>query len=100
VSSVSFPLASQACPLAKSSRGRRARALRAGGSREIIFFKDKPTLEYFKTGNFEFAAQASAILVNEGASKDYHKILLTVQTAMDKGDKKCPWKSLTNALAL
>jgi lipid-binding SYLF domain-containing protein len=39
---------------------------------EIIFFKDKPTLAYFKAGNFEFAAQASAILVTEGASKDYH----------------------------
>ena len=38
--------------------------------REIIFFKDKPTLDDFKAGNFEFAAQASAVAVTEGASKD------------------------------
>jgi len=36
---------------------------------EIIFFKDKPALENFKDGNLEFAAQASAVIVTEGASK-------------------------------
>ena len=37
---------------------------------EIIFFEDKKTLDDFKQGNWELSAQASAILVKEGASKD------------------------------
>jgi len=39
---------------------------------EIIFFKDHASLNDFKGGNFEFTAQASAVFVNEGASKDHH----------------------------
>lgn len=35
---------------------------------EIVFFKDKATLEHFKAGNFEFSAQASAVAVTAGAS--------------------------------
>jgi lipid-binding SYLF domain-containing protein len=38
--------------------------------REIIFFKDKKTLDDFKKGNLELSAQVSAILVKEGASKN------------------------------
>ena len=38
--------------------------------REIIFFKDKKTLDDFKKGNVELSAQASAIIVKQGASKD------------------------------
>ena len=38
--------------------------------REIIFFKDKQTLDTFKKGNLELSAQASAIIVKQGASKD------------------------------
>lgn len=37
---------------------------------EIIFFKDKETLDDFKEGNFELSAQASAVAVTAGASKD------------------------------
>lgn len=37
---------------------------------EIIFFKDKATLEDFKSGNFEFSAQASAVAATAGASAD------------------------------
>lgn len=37
---------------------------------EIIFFKDKATLEQFKSGNFEFSAQASAVAITAGASAD------------------------------
>ncbi len=37
---------------------------------EIIFFKDKATLEDFTSGNFEFNAQASAVAVTAGASAD------------------------------
>ncbi len=38
--------------------------------REIIFFEDKKTLDDFKKGNWELSAQASAIIVKQGASKD------------------------------
>ena len=38
--------------------------------REIIFFEDKKTLDDFKKGNWELSAQASAITVEQGASKD------------------------------
>jgi lipid-binding SYLF domain-containing protein len=37
---------------------------------EIIFFKDKNALNDFKSGNFEFGAQASAVAVTAGASAD------------------------------
>jgi lipid-binding SYLF domain-containing protein len=45
--------------------------LQAGGQtyREAIFFKDKTALDNFKKGNFEFAAEASAVAVKTGASK-------------------------------
>ncbi len=44
----------------------------AGGQSysEIIFFKNKAALETFKAGNLKFAAQASAVIVTEGVSKD------------------------------
>lgn len=35
---------------------------------EIIFFKDKRSLDDFRLGNFEFGAQASAVAVTAGAS--------------------------------
>lgn len=38
------------------------------GFSEIIFFKDKTTMDYFKIGNFEFSAQASAVAVNVGVA--------------------------------
>jgi lipid-binding SYLF domain-containing protein len=40
---------------------------------EIIFFKDKYTLDSFKQGNYEFSAQASAVAVTTGvaANSDY-----------------------------
>ncbi|MCP4042399.1 MAG: hypothetical protein GY731_10670 [Gammaproteobacteria bacterium] len=37
---------------------------------EIIFFKDKSTLDDFTGGNFEFGAQASAVAVTAGSSAD------------------------------
>lgn len=37
---------------------------------EIIFFKDKATLDNFKSGNFAFSAQASAVAITAGASAD------------------------------
>jgi lipid-binding SYLF domain-containing protein len=38
------------------------------GFSEIIFFKDQPTLDYFKGGNYEFSAQASAVAVTLGVA--------------------------------
>jgi lipid-binding SYLF domain-containing protein len=45
--------------------------LQAGGQTysEAIFFKDQAALDNFKKGNFEFAAEASAVAVKTGASK-------------------------------
>jgi lipid-binding SYLF domain-containing protein len=42
----------------------------AGGKvySQIIFFKDRRALEEFETGNFEFAASASAVAITAGAS--------------------------------
>ena len=37
--------------------------------REAIFFKDKAALDNFKQGNYELAAEASAVAVKTGASK-------------------------------
>ncbi len=37
---------------------------------QFIFFKDKTALEHFKRGNFEFGAQASAVVITAGASAD------------------------------
>jgi lipid-binding SYLF domain-containing protein len=37
---------------------------------EVIFFKTKEQLEDFKSGNFEFGAQASAVAVTSGVSRD------------------------------
>jgi lipid-binding SYLF domain-containing protein len=44
--------------------------LQLGGQtyREIIFFKDKATLEKFKRSEMEFAAQATAVAADEGKS--------------------------------
>jgi lipid-binding SYLF domain-containing protein len=45
--------------------------LQLGGQtyREAIFFKDKAALDSFKQGNYEMAAEASAVAVKNGASK-------------------------------
>jgi lipid-binding SYLF domain-containing protein len=38
--------------------------------REAIFFKDQAALDDFKNGNYEFAAEASAVAVKSGAAKN------------------------------
>ncbi|MDY7107939.1 MAG: YSC84-related protein [Planctomycetota bacterium] len=55
------------CDLSQGTVG-----LQLGGQayREIIFFEYKESLDHFKTGNFAFAAQASAVAVTAGASTD------------------------------
>ena len=37
---------------------------------EVIFFHDQKALDAFKSGNFEFGAQVSAVAANAGASDD------------------------------
>ena len=46
--------------------------LQLGGQtyREAIFFKDKTALDNFKQGNYEMAAEASAVAVKTGAAKN------------------------------
>ncbi len=51
--------------------------------REVIFFKDETALDDFKRGNFELAAQASAVALTAGASGDiaYNKGVAIVTIA-------------------
>ncbi|MGY0392858.1 lipid-binding SYLF domain-containing protein [Bizionia sp. KMM 8389] len=46
--------------------------LKAGGQAitEVIFFETETALEKFKEGDFEFSAEASAVAVDQGASKN------------------------------
>lgn len=46
--------------------------LQAGGQAltEVIFFETDEALEKFKEGNFEFAAQVSAVVADKGVSED------------------------------
>ncbi|MDB2385215.1 lipid-binding SYLF domain-containing protein [Polaribacter sp.] len=46
--------------------------LQAGGQAiiEIIFFQTNSALQKFKQGNYEFSAEASAIAIDKGTSKD------------------------------
>ena len=37
---------------------------------EVIFFENKRALDRFKSGNFEFGAQATAVAVTAGAAAD------------------------------
>ena len=37
---------------------------------KVIFFKTKKKMDEFKRGNFEFGAQASAVVVTAGVSRD------------------------------
>lgn len=37
---------------------------------EFIFFKDDQAVQHFRDGNFEFSGQASAVLIDAGASAD------------------------------
>jgi lipid-binding SYLF domain-containing protein len=44
--------------------------LQIGGQEfsEVVFFRDKVTMDFFKQGNFELGAQASAVAVNVGVA--------------------------------
>jgi lipid-binding SYLF domain-containing protein len=55
------------CSLSQGTVG-----LQLGGQAysQIIFFEYKEALDHFKTGNFAFSAQASAVAVSAGASSD------------------------------
>lgn len=46
--------------------------LQAGGKAfvEVVFFEDQETLEDFKDGSYELAANASAVILEEGVSRD------------------------------
>lgn len=46
--------------------------IQAGGQAiiEVIFFETEENLNHFKQGNFEFSAEASAVIADKGKSKD------------------------------
>lgn len=59
-------------PIGKSSVTQVTIGFQWGGQAysQIIFFENKKALERFTEGNFEFAAQASAVAITAGASAD------------------------------
>ncbi len=62
----------QGAPIGNATLSQATIGLALGGQayREVIFFQNKAALDNFTSGNFEFAAQASAVAVNAGASAD------------------------------
>jgi lipid-binding SYLF domain-containing protein len=56
--------------IGKSSTVQLSFGLQAGGQAysQVIFFKDKRSLDEFTSGNFEFGADASAVAITAGAS--------------------------------
>jgi len=53
--------------------------------REIIFFQNKAAMDRFKQNKVEFAAQASAVAVTEGASADANYVNGVMVFTMQKG---------------
>jgi len=54
--------------------------------REIIFFRSKPDLDKFRTGEFAFSAQASGVAITAGAAaKADYKDGMAVFVMTDKG---------------
>jgi lipid-binding SYLF domain-containing protein len=62
----------QGKPLGKAKMKQVTIGFQFGGQayREVIFFENKAALDRFKAGNFEFAAQVSAVAASKGASAD------------------------------
>lgn len=59
-------------PVGKTELKQITLGFQAGGQSfvEVIFFKDKTAFDDFTRGNFEFGAQASAVVLSAGASAD------------------------------
>jgi len=57
-------------PVAETSMSQLSVGFQAGGKAysQMIFFEDKRALDEFESGNFEFAAGASAVAITAGAS--------------------------------
>ncbi|MBT8203866.1 MAG: hypothetical protein KJO20_00670 [Eudoraea sp.] len=53
--------------------------------REVIFFEDRAAMERFKENKIEFAAQASAVAVTEGASANARYVDGVMVFTMQKG---------------
>ena len=64
--------------------------LQAGGEayREIIFFEDKRAFDEFTSGNFEFSAQAQAVVIKTGASAQTSTAGSSVGASSGKGATK------------
>src|SRR3984957_4754761 len=57
-------------PVGETSMSQVSVGFQAGGKAysQIIFFEDKRSMDEFESGNFEFAAGASAVAITAGAS--------------------------------
>jgi lipid-binding SYLF domain-containing protein len=57
-------------PIGRTSVTQASFGLTIGGqtSSELLFFRDKAALDNFRSGNYEFSAQASAVIAHEGAA--------------------------------
>ena len=57
-------------PIGTTSVTQASIGLTIGGqtSSELLFFRDKAALDNFRSGNYEFSAQASAVIAREGAA--------------------------------
>ena len=57
-------------PVGTTSVTQASVGLTIGGqtSSELLFFRDKAALDNFQAGNYEFSAQASAVIAREGAA--------------------------------
>jgi lipid-binding SYLF domain-containing protein len=59
-------------PIGMTSMKKVSVGLQAGGQAviQVIFFETDAALEKFKSGNYEFAAEASAVIADEGKSEN------------------------------
>jgi lipid-binding SYLF domain-containing protein len=57
-------------PVGRATVTQASIGLTIGGqaSSELLFFRDKAALDNFRSGNYEFSAQASAVIAREGAA--------------------------------
>ena len=73
-------------PVADTKMSQVTIGFQAGGQKyaEVIFFEDMETYNDFVSGNFEFAAQVSAVALTSGVSADaaYKDGLLVVTMAI------------------
>jgi lipid-binding SYLF domain-containing protein len=80
-----FEQGTNTAPMGEAKLKQASIGLQAGGQIyiELICFEDQSSLDNFKKGNFEFAAQVSAVAVTAGVSKNakYEKGIMVLTLA-------------------